>query len=76
MEITNEKLLTRAELCEALREHGYPIALASLAKYCLPSVNSGPPAETVWGRRPLYRLTKALEWARNRSTKPAEQEAA
>lgn len=70
MPIANEKLLTRAELCEALREHGFPIALASLDRYCLPSVNIGPPSEMIWGRRPLYLLSRGLEWARGRAKAP------
>jgi hypothetical protein len=63
---SEEKLLTRRQLAAFLTEHGYPTGHSTLAKYCSPAINTGPPAECWWGKRPMYRPSRALEWAQSR----------
>tara|TARA_R110002074_G_scaffold344229_1_gene514653 strand:- start:186 stop:452 length:267 start_codon:yes stop_codon:yes gene_type:complete len=65
-EIT-ERRLTRREAADFLDEHGYPTAMATLAKYACQGI--GPVFES-FGRRPLYRPRHLLEWAQSRSTGP------
>jgi hypothetical protein len=60
------KYLTRVQLVEFLREHGYPISLSSMNKWCMPCLNQGPPVAAWWGRRPLYDLQAALGCAESR----------
>jgi hypothetical protein len=63
---SDEKLLTRRELADFLTENGRPISHSTLSKYCAPANNTGPPAECWWGKVPLYRPSRGLEWARSR----------
>jgi hypothetical protein len=63
---SEEKLLTRRQLAAFLTEHGFPTGHSTLAKYCSPAINTGPPAECWWGKRPMYHPSRALEWARSR----------
>jgi hypothetical protein len=63
---SDETLLTRRELAAFLTDNGRPISHSTLAKYCSPAINTGPPAECWWGKLPLYRPSRALEWARSR----------
>ena len=72
---TNERLLTREDLRQRLKEHGFPISASYFNKICLPSRNAGPPVAKVWGRRPLYYLGPALEWAESNCTVPGERAA-
>ena len=41
---SEEKLLTRRQLAAFLTEHGFPTGHSTLAKYCSPAINTGPPA--------------------------------
>jgi hypothetical protein len=61
-----DRYLTRRELPDFLRQHGFPISGSSLAKLSMPSRAEGPPAEGSWGSRHLYRADRVLEWARAR----------
>lgn len=61
-----EKLLTRRQLVEFLNGEGFPMGFSTLQKYCSPAINCGPPIEAWWGRLPMYRPSRALEWARAR----------
>jgi hypothetical protein len=54
---------TRAELREKLCELGFPISMGKLNKLCAPSVNQGPPIDSWWGERALYRLEPCIAWA-------------
>jgi hypothetical protein len=62
----DEKLLTRRQLAEFLTASGFPISHSTLSKYCSPAINIGPPADCWWGKLPMYRPSRALEWARCR----------
>jgi hypothetical protein len=62
----DEKLLPRRALAEWLTEQGYPISYSTITKYCSPAINCGPPTEAYWGRLPMHRPSRALEWARAR----------
>jgi hypothetical protein len=63
---SDSALLPREQLRIKLHERGYPLSKSYFNKLCLPSVSAGPPVETWWGKRPLYRLDKALVWAKSR----------
>jgi hypothetical protein len=58
--------LTRKQLVQFLRRHGYPLSLSTCAKLCAPSRNEGPPTVGIWAKRALYDPEEALEWARSR----------
>jgi hypothetical protein len=62
----DERLLTRRQIGEFLSANGFPISHSTLSKYCSPAINIGPPAECWWGKLPMYRPSRALEWARSR----------
>jgi hypothetical protein len=61
-----DRYLTRKELVEFLREHGYPLSHSTLAKLSMPSRGEGPKPEGCWGGRHLYRPDRVLAWARAR----------
>jgi hypothetical protein len=63
---TDKHWLTRGQLAEALRDRGFPIGDSTLDKLCAPSCNQGPRAVGYYGRRPLYDLAEALQWAQGR----------
>ena len=67
MTLTEEKRLTRQEAATYLTEHGFKIAPATLAK--MASVGGGP-VFTSYGRKPLYKATDLLEWAKSRCSGP------
>jgi hypothetical protein len=62
-----ETLLTRAELAKVLTNAGFPISQATLATK---ATRGGGPAYEVWGRKPLYRWGRSLDWARSRLSAP------
>jgi hypothetical protein len=62
-----ERRLDRKEAASFLTARGYRTAPATLAK--LACIGGGPPFES-FGRRPLYRETDLLAWAKARSTGP------
>jgi len=71
-----EKLLTRRQVAEFLtNEAGYPIAFTQLQKLSMPSRGEGPPIECWFNGRPLYRPSRALEWAHSRSQRRVERPA-
>jgi hypothetical protein len=59
--------LTRSQTAAALSEAGYPVAAATLATM---ATRGGGPIYQLFGRKPLYRWGDALEWAKNRLSKP------
>jgi hypothetical protein len=61
-----DRYLTRRELVEFLRDHGFPISHSTLAKLSMPARGEGPPASGFWGNRALYEPEKALAWAKKR----------
>jgi hypothetical protein len=61
--------LTRDQLFELLRSHGFPIGRSTLDKLCAPAVNEGPRPIAFWPGhppRPLYDAASGLQWARAR----------
>lgn len=59
--------LTRNQTAAALTEAGYPVAAATLATK---ATRGGGPIYQLFGRKPLYRWGDALDWARERLSKP------
>jgi hypothetical protein len=62
--------MTRKQMVDHLRQHGYPIGDSTIDKLCAPTVNEGPPVAAWWGRRPLYDPDEALAWAEKRTRPP------
>jgi hypothetical protein len=67
LNLTEDILLTRADVASALSEAGFPASAATLATKAVPG--GGPPYQ-LFGRRPLYRWGAALEWAKARLSRP------
>ena len=65
---TQEKPLAGFKpLAEFLTDAGFPTSASTMAKYCSPGVNIGPPVAGYWGRLPMFLPSRALAWARARS---------
>jgi hypothetical protein len=66
--LDQREFLTRSELPDFLRQHGFPISRSSIDKLSMASrgSNDGPPAAGIWGNRHLYRPAAVLKWARAR----------
>lgn len=66
-----ERLLTRAEAARFLNDKGYPITPGQLTQLVHRGV--GPAPDTLWGgaRRPLYKPSVMLRWAKSRCAAPA-----
>jgi hypothetical protein len=60
-------LLTRADAARALTEAGYPVRAASLSTWA--TRGGGPPFRR-FGRKPLYKWSDLLSWARSRLSEP------
>jgi hypothetical protein len=58
--------MTRKQLAEFLKGHGFPIALSTLEKLCSPAIGRGPPIAAWWGNRPLYEPAPSIAWAEGR----------
>jgi hypothetical protein len=67
MDLTPNTLLTRPRAAQFLTERGYQTAPATLATK---ATRGGGPEYVRYGRRPLYRPEKLLEWAQARLSKP------
>jgi hypothetical protein len=65
--LTEDALLTRADVALALTDLGFPVSAATLATK---AVRGGGPPYQLFGRKPLYRWGAALEWARSRLSRP------
>lgn len=61
--------MTRPQLLEFLRAHGYPISRTYFNQLCLPSVGAGPPVAGYFCERALYEPAEALAWAEARIKK-------
>jgi hypothetical protein len=66
IESKSSPLLTREQVRLRLNEQGFPLTASYFNKICLPSRNAGPPIAKWWGKRPLYDLGAALDWAESR----------
>jgi hypothetical protein len=53
-------------LADFFTKKGFKTSHSTMAKYCSPAINIGPPCEGYWGRLPIFKPSRALEWARNR----------
>jgi hypothetical protein len=67
MDLNPDTLLTRLGAAQFLTEQGYQTAPATLATK---ASRGGGPEYECYGRRPLYRPEKLLEWAKSRLSKP------
>jgi hypothetical protein len=65
-------LLTRPAAAQFLTEQGFPTTPSTLATK---ATRGGGPEYECFGRRPLYRPSKLLEWARSRLSKPVRNTA-
>lgn len=68
MALEPETLLVRRALAQALHQHGFPVAEATLATK---ATRGGGPPYSRFGNRVLYRWGAALAWAEARLTPPA-----
>ena len=66
MEQQFAKRLTRKQVGQLLRDHGYPIGDGTLDRICSPAQAKGPPAAGWWNGRPLYDSDAVLAWAEAR----------
>jgi hypothetical protein len=64
MSAPEREYLTRRDLVQFLREHGYPISIYTLEK--LITAGEGPPRAGYWGNRPVFKPDQSLGWARGR----------
>lgn len=62
-----DRLLTRPGGSRYLREHGFPVAEATLATK---ATRGGGPSCSPFGRRALYRAGDLLDWAQAAMTAP------
>ncbi len=62
-----DRLLTRPGASSYLREHGFPVAEATLATK---ATRGGGPPYSLFCRRALYRAGDLLDWARAAMTAP------
>jgi hypothetical protein len=67
LNLTEDTLLTRAEVAAALTDAGYPVASGTLQTKA--TRGDGPPFMH-FGPRVLYRWGTSLEWAKSRLTRP------
>jgi hypothetical protein len=65
---TAKRRLTRKQVGQLLRDHGYPIGDGTLDRICSPAQNNGPPVDAWWNGRPLYDADAVLAWAEARIT--------
>jgi hypothetical protein len=64
---SQEKLIAGyRELANFLTGEGFRTSQSTMAKYCSPAINIGPPCEGYWGRLPTYRPSRVLQWAHSR----------
>jgi hypothetical protein len=70
--IDDEPVITGyAALTEFMNKHGFRTSRSTLTKICSPAVNSGPPVEGYYGKFPMFRPSRTLQWARNRGRRPS-----
>lgn len=61
-----KRRLTRKQIGQLLRDHGYPIGDGTLDRICSPAQAKGPPVDCWWNGRPLYDPGVVLAWAEAR----------
>ena len=67
MNLSPDTLLTRDAVATALTGAGFPVSAATLATR---ATRGGGPPYRLFGRRPLYCWSDALDWARGRLSAP------
>jgi hypothetical protein len=67
LSIDPNALLTRDKTADALNGAGFPITYKTLATM---ACRGGGPPYQLWGTKPLYRWSEALEWAKGRMSAP------
>jgi hypothetical protein len=65
--LSDDALLSRSNTATALTAVGFEISAATLATK---ATRGGGPPYRLFGRKPLYRWSDALEWARGRLSEP------
>jgi hypothetical protein len=65
-EVDEKLIVGHGPLAEFLTDKGYPTSKSTIAKYCSPAINTGPPVESYWGRLPRFRPSRVLAWAKAR----------
>jgi hypothetical protein len=63
----HHKRLRRRDAAQCLRDHGYPVAAQTLARF---ACEGGGPPYILYGRIPLYDPDQLLEWAEARCSRP------
>jgi hypothetical protein len=71
-ELSAKAMLTRQQTAVALREAGYPVAVATLASK---ATRGGGPPFRMFGSKPLYMWGDALAWAVSRTSGPVNSTA-
>src|SRR5262249_15030743 len=66
IEQSAKRRLTRKQVGQLLRDHGYPIGDGTLDRICSPAQGKGPPVDCWWNGRPLYDPDAVLTWAEAR----------
>jgi hypothetical protein len=66
--IEPKRRLTRRQMGQLLRDHGFPIGDGTLDRICSPAQGKGPPVAGWWNGRPLYDRDEVLAWAEARIT--------
>jgi hypothetical protein len=65
--MSDEKFLFFDQLPAFLeRETGLRLSVPTLHKICSPGIATGPRPAAFWGRRPVFKPSTVLEWARAR----------
>ena len=62
----SKRRLTRKQVGQLLRDHGYPIGDGTLDRICSPAQGKGPAVDCWWNGRPLYDPDAVLAWAEAR----------
>jgi hypothetical protein len=68
IEPSTKRRLTRKQVGQLLRDHGYPIGDGTLDRICSPAQGKGPAVDCWWNGRPLYDPDTVLAWAEARIT--------
>jgi hypothetical protein len=69
--VDDEPVITGyAALTEFFNKHGYRTARSTLTKMGSPAINTGPPVEGYYGKFPIFKPSRALQWARDRGRQP------
>jgi hypothetical protein len=67
MQLSDDTPLTRLQAAQALTNAGFPVSPATLATK---ATRGGGPVYRLFGRRPLYRGSDLLTWAKAQTSAP------